>query len=154
MIRIALAAALLVTAGAASAAAPAAADLSIGEWQKAVETQLDAKLRQVGDRRIVRSEAGTVLVRLAADGRIADVTMAKGTGVPALDREAMAAARLIRFPGMPEGHGRRPLTVAMNVFFGTSDEAIARRVQASGAEADAAVQRFAARRTATQIAAR
>ncbi|MEH3106118.1 MAG: energy transducer TonB [Sphingomonas fennica] len=158
MIRLATAAAALLLAGAtaAGAAAPTPADPAMAGWQHSVETQLDANLRAVGARRIARSEAGTVLVRLSADGQVTDVAMGKGTGVPALDREAVAAARAVRFPALPDGYAKRPMTVAMNVFFGTSDESIAQRVKASDTAAARTNARFAAARGAgnTQVATR
>lgn len=92
------------------------------DWQAAVERQINRyddsyAVQKLGNR---KAEA-VVAVRFAADGSYAGADIARSTGVPALDRHALAVAARLRYPQLPEAMQGRPQTVAMRLVFGQQD---------------------------------
>lgn len=138
----ALSAVLLSTATVVAAVSPAKAveanaPLTIGDWQTVVEQQIDRTLRVPGSAVLRPMTAATVRVRFAADGAFEGASLARSTGVPALDREALRTATKIAYPALPNGLRGRPQTVEMKLFFGSSasDVTAARRLAQAVAQA-------------------
>ena len=141
------AACVLGVAGPVKAEAPA----TIYGWQQNVQGQLDSGLRSVAGT-TVADKAATVKVSLDASGKMTGVTVARSSGVASLDREAVRAAQSIRYPALPAKMGARPVTVALNVFFG-SEKSVAAQVRKANEAAIVANEKFARRFERTQLAA-
>lgn len=116
---------LFSTACVMSAVAPAHAaernaPLTVQDWKANVEHQIDRHLRTPGLKGRDHA-AATVAIRFAADGSVANVAIARSSGVPAADQEALRTAGRIAYPALPSGLRGRPQTVAMMVYFGAAD---------------------------------
>ena len=116
---------LFSTACVMSAVAPAHAaernaPLTVQDWKANVEHQIDRHLRTPGLKGRDHA-AATIAIRFAADGSVANVAIARSSGVPAADQEALRTAGRIAYPALPSGLRGRPQTVAMMVYFGAAD---------------------------------
>lgn len=92
-------------------ATPARADVPAG-FQKAVETSVDNTLRFPAGANH-RSGVVTVAVSIDADGSVMATSIAKTSGVPSFDAEALHTAKSVSYPAT----GKRR-TVAMVLGFG------------------------------------
>jgi TonB family protein len=120
---------LTATAGAAlfsvtciaGAVAPAkAADvapITVADWQKNVDRQIDSTLQMpagaISDGRAIAS----VAVQFDEHGGFDGASIAQSSGNAALDAEALRTARAIHYPVLPSGLRGRPQTVSMKLLF-------------------------------------
>jgi len=113
------AACIMGTVAPARAAEPNA-PLTVQDWKADVERQIDNSLRNppLGGR---DHAAATIAIHFDAEGRPADIRIARSSGVAAADEEALRTANRIAYPALPSGLRGRPQTIAMMVYFGAAD---------------------------------
>ncbi len=83
------------------------------EFQKQVERQIAANPAGVTKRHLGESGVAIVAIRIDAAGSILSTGVARSSGRPALDAEAVATANAVRYP-----QGPAPRTVAVVITFG------------------------------------
>lgn len=93
--------------------------LSKDEWIVNVNRQLNETLQQVPSVPASERAKASVIVtaRFNPAGEFVDAAVARGSGNEALDREAIRAARAVRYPALPEGYAGTDRTVAVTLFF-------------------------------------
>ncbi|PTQ07380.1 hypothetical protein CLG96_17695 [Sphingomonas oleivorans] len=150
-----LSATCVVAAVAPARAATPKAPADITEWQAQVERQIDQTLRTPVDENVAgRYAAATVDVSLAADGSVTGSRIAKSSGSRGLDREALRTARAVNYPALPGSLAGKPRTVAMKIFFGRSQQAVAPALKTASDAAVAHNQRIATDAERTRLAQR
>lgn len=150
--------ALLLSATCAAAGPARAADtvpnapLTVADWQDAVGTQLDARLRLPAHALDHRDHLiAAVNVSFDKDGGLAGARIAQPSGSTAVDGEVLRIARGIAYPPLPAGLRGRPQTVTLQAYFG---EAAGPRELARHEDAVRALaNRMPAKHDATQTAA-
>ena len=115
---------ILSTACVAGAIAPARAaepnaPLTTGDWQARVSRQLDAKMSiPAFTLRNDDHAIATINVRFDADGVFSGASLAKSSGLAAIDSSALRTARAIAYPALPAGLRGKPQTVAVQLYYG------------------------------------
>ncbi|MBV9843379.1 MAG: TonB family protein [Sphingomonadaceae bacterium] len=127
-------AAILSTACIGAAVAPAkAADvapLTVSDWQKSVDKQIDRTLRFPSGVAAMDGHAiATVAVKFDDHGGFDGASIAKSSGNEAIDAEALRTARTIRYPVLPSGLRGRAQTVSMQLLFAEPKDGDAAREQ-------------------------
>ncbi len=137
------AACVLGAVGPAMAASPAG---DVAAWQAKVANQLDGTQAAADAAGSVRSV--TLAARFTADGDYAGAELARSSGDPRLDRQAVAIARGVAYPRLPESRRGAAQTVTVKLYFGNDTRQIARAIRKDTVQVarnDVAGTQFAAR---------
>lgn len=132
---------------AVAAPAKAAEPVNLSSWQSDVSGKLDSGLATANAKWKGDKDA-TVRVALNGEGKVVSVGMLKSTGSAALDKVAMETAGAVDYPALPGTLAGKPTTVAVKLFFTSSEQ---RRQEALRAAAKD--QAFAYARQTTRFAA-
>ncbi|WP_380874867.1 hypothetical protein ACFB49_01840 [Sphingomonas sp. DBB INV C78] len=114
-----LSAACVIGAVGPARAAEPNAPLTVGDWQRDVNQQIDANLRAPASYR-GEAKAATVKLSFDANGNFDGAKVAKSSGSSAIDREAVRVANAIAYPALPEGLRGEAQIMKMQVSFGSA----------------------------------
>ena len=143
------AAGVLAAAAPAKAATPTAA-LTVADWQHSVAARIEAVHEAATVYQPASLTAAEVEVRFTAEGDFAGATIARSSGNRQIDARAVAVARAIRYPMLPDGMRGAPANVRMMLYFGSGADAAAeyalerdraaRNIQVAGAGSGNGIQ--------------
>lgn len=100
--------------GPARAEAPA----TVPAWQNVVEQRLPGIMARETSRLGDAEGQADVALHFDANGAFAGASLARSTGIPTLDHRAVAIARTLRYPNLPEAMRGRAQDVTLRLNFG------------------------------------
>lgn len=103
--------------------AKAASPRTVADWQDKVERRLGTIRETNAAYQPSKLMVSEVAVHFTADGDYAGAALAKSSGSRLVDSRAVAVARSVRYPMLPEAFRGEPMTVRMILYFGEGAEA-------------------------------
>lgn len=123
-----------------------------GGWQAEVEHRIDAVMQSP----VARSNS-VVMTEVAMHfddrGQFRSASLARPSGISAVDQEALRVANTLRYPALPAHLQGKPRTVAMQIFFGNDGAKVRRQRMKADDAATALAAKTDASRQQAQIAA-
>jgi TonB family protein len=93
--------------------------LTINDWQKSVEHQIDRNLRSPAGLNDGVMRKVHVAIRFDEQGKIAGARVVRSSGLATADAEALRVANKIAYPALPAGLRGHAQTIGMNLLFAT-----------------------------------